>query len=71
MLGFDVCRAANIKITVFWGVMPCGLVNGTNILEQPVASIFTQTTETASFPDMLVPISQTTWCHIAVQTYAD
>lgn len=71
MLGFDVCRAANIKITVFWVVIPCSLVNGTNILEQPVASIFTQTPETASSSEMFVHICHATQCHIAVQTYAD
>lgn len=71
MLGFDVCRVADIKNTVFWGVMPYGLVNGTNILEQPVASVFTQTLETASSSEMFVHIRHATRCHIAVQSCAD
>jgi hypothetical protein len=37
---FEVLIIMTMMITVFWSVMPCGLVKVTNVLEQPLACIF-------------------------------
>lgn len=32
--------AVNVKITLFWDLTSCNLIVGTNVLEEPTASIF-------------------------------
>jgi hypothetical protein len=38
---FEVLTAAKMSLVVFWVVTPCGLLVGTDVSEEPTASIFT------------------------------
>jgi hypothetical protein len=55
-----------INIIAFWGVIPCSLVDSTNVLEESVASFLriTLNMEAAGKSETLVPIYQTTKDHI-------
>ena len=58
----------NAKITVFWDVMSRALVKGTSVVEEPAASIFSESSaeqmEAARFSESLLLIYRTAHLHI-------
>jgi hypothetical protein len=64
----EVLTTANIKIPICLDVPPCSLVEGTNVLEEPAASIFkvqeSYKMEAECCAEMLVTVYQTTRGHI-------
>nr|AGM32077.1 hypothetical protein [Coptotermes formosanus] len=58
----------NVKRMVFWDVISCGLVKGTSVVEEPAASIFSESSavhmETGNFSERLLRIYQTACHHI-------
>jgi hypothetical protein len=58
----------NAKITVFWDVMSRGLVKGNSVVEEPAASIFSESfaeqMEAARFSESLLLIYRTAHLHI-------
>jgi hypothetical protein len=62
----EVLMLKSIKIAVFWGVASCNMRDGTNIPKDPASSLPTLKVEEAGCCELLVPIYQTTWRHIAV-----
>jgi hypothetical protein len=64
----EVLTAVNINIPIYLNVPPCSLVEGTNVLEEPTASIFkvqeTYKMEAEGSTEMFVTVYQTTRRHI-------
>jgi hypothetical protein len=56
---FEGQTAVNMKITVFWNVMPFNVLMDTSILEESTTFMFYTEDGAVGFSEMLVPFYQT------------
>jgi hypothetical protein len=61
-MGFQVLIAASMKMTVFWDVVLCSLVDVSEVLAASIIRAVMM--EAASTSEMSVSFHQTTWCNI-------